>query len=69
MRLGYNVLIVDSDAIIYDDPYKYFKAEPFKVRSVMVWLSRPMRTIEMREAYNIFRDAVDEHGEILNIAF
>lgn len=28
-RLQYNVLLLDSDVILFDDPYKYFKAPPF----------------------------------------
>ncbi len=30
MRLGYNVLLLDSDVIVFDDPYKYLKQPPFK---------------------------------------
>jgi hypothetical protein len=30
MRLGYNVLLVDSDTAVFDDPYKYFKQPPFQ---------------------------------------
>lgn len=30
IRLGYNVLLLDSDVIIFDDPYKYLKQSPFK---------------------------------------
>ena len=29
MRLGYNIFIVDSDVIFFDDPYRYFKSPPF----------------------------------------
>lgn len=29
MRLGYNVLLLDTDVTIFDDPYKYFKQPPF----------------------------------------
>ena len=29
VRLQYNVLLLDSDVILFDDPYKYFKAPPF----------------------------------------
>ena len=29
IRLGYNVLLLDSDVAVLDDPYKYFKAPPF----------------------------------------
>lgn len=25
MRLGYNVLVMDSDVIVFDDPYRYLK--------------------------------------------
>ncbi|KAL0053604.1 hypothetical protein WJX82_008204 [Trebouxia sp. C0006] len=30
IRLGYNVLLLDSDVIVFDDPYKYLKHPPFK---------------------------------------
>jgi Nucleotide-diphospho-sugar transferase len=30
IRLGYNVMSIDSDMTVFDDPYKYFKAPPFK---------------------------------------
>lgn len=30
IRLGYNVLLLDSDVTVFDDPYKYFKQPPFK---------------------------------------
>ena len=30
LRLGYNVLLVDSDTAVFDDPYKYFKQPPFQ---------------------------------------
>ena len=29
MRLGYNVLLLDTDITIYEDPYRYFKQPPF----------------------------------------
>lgn len=29
IRLGYNVLLLDSDVAVLDDPYKYFKMPPF----------------------------------------
>lgn len=29
IRLGYNVLLLDSDTAMLDDPYKYFKQPPF----------------------------------------
>jgi hypothetical protein len=29
LRAGYNLLLLDTDVLIFDDPYKYFKAEPF----------------------------------------
>lgn len=29
-RLGYNVLLLDSDVTLYDDPYKFFKQPPFQ---------------------------------------
>ncbi len=29
LRLGYNLLYSDSDAIIFDDPYRYVKQPPF----------------------------------------
>ena len=30
IRLGYNVLLLDSDVIVFDNPYKYLKHPPFK---------------------------------------
>ena len=30
IRLGYNVLLLDTDVTILDDPYKYFKQLPFR---------------------------------------
>lgn len=30
VRLGYNVLLLDSDVTLFDDPYKYFKQPPFQ---------------------------------------
>ena len=35
VRLGYNVLLTDSDMAIMDDPYKYFKHPPFKDITVL----------------------------------
>ena len=35
IRLGYNVLLLDSDVIVMDDPYKYFKHPPFKHITVL----------------------------------
>ncbi len=32
LRLGYNVLLADADVIFFDDPYRFFKQPPFKVR-------------------------------------
>eukprot|EP00798_Chlamydomonas_sp_ICE-L_P030110 gene30110-35086_t len=29
-RLGYNVLSIDTDVVFYHDPYRFFKAPPFK---------------------------------------
>lgn len=29
VRLRYNVLCMDSDVIVFDDPYRYFKSPPF----------------------------------------
>ena len=29
MRLSYNVWMMDSDIILFDDPYKYWKSPPF----------------------------------------
>ena len=28
--MKYNVLLADSDVIFFQNPYQYFKAEPFK---------------------------------------
>ncbi len=30
IRLGYNVLLLDTDVAVFDDPYKYFKKPPFQ---------------------------------------
>lgn len=30
LRLGYNVLLLDTDVAVFDDPYKYFKQPPFQ---------------------------------------
>ena len=30
ISLGYNALLLDSDVIVFDDPYKYLKHPPFK---------------------------------------
>ena len=35
VRLGYNVLLLDSDVTLFDDPYKYFKQPPFRDLVVM----------------------------------
>ncbi len=29
VRLQYNVFVVDTDVIFFDDPYLYFKSPPF----------------------------------------
>ena len=29
LRAGYNLLLLDTDVLVFDDPYKHFKAEPF----------------------------------------
>ena len=43
MRLGYNMLSIDSDVIVYDDPYKYLKAPPFNTFQVGTCTSRWVR--------------------------
>lgn len=30
VRLGYNILLLDTDIAVLDDPYKYFKEPPFQ---------------------------------------
>ena len=30
IRFGYNVMLLDADVTVFDDPYKYFKQPPFK---------------------------------------
>ena len=42
IRLGYNVLLMDSDMIIMDDPYKYFKHPPFKDITVLNQAESPV---------------------------
>ena len=42
IRLGYNVLLMDSDLIIMDDPYKYFKQPPFKDITVLNQAESPV---------------------------
>ncbi|GAX73095.1 hypothetical protein CEUSTIGMA_g548.t1 [Chlamydomonas eustigma] len=34
LRLRYNILFLDTDIIIFDDPYKYFKAYPFNETNI-----------------------------------
>ncbi|DBB03375.1 TPA: hypothetical protein ACH3X3_010747 [Trebouxia sp. C0006] len=35
VRLGYNVLMLDTDVMLMDDPYKYLKQPPFKDITVL----------------------------------
>ena len=35
IRLGYNVLLLDTDVMIMDDPYKYLKQPPFSAFTVV----------------------------------
>ena len=35
IRLGYSVLMMDSDMLVMDDPYKYFKHPQFKDITVL----------------------------------
>lgn len=30
VRLGYNVMVLDTDMVVYEDPYKYIKSGPLK---------------------------------------
>jgi hypothetical protein len=34
-RLGYNVLCTDSDIVVFDDVYRYFKSPPFSEYQVI----------------------------------
>jgi len=36
VRLRYNVMFLDTDLIIFDDPYKYFKQPPFDKANMMM---------------------------------
>lgn len=36
LRLGYNLLFLDTDIIIFDEPYKYFKSPLFADVNVIV---------------------------------
>ena len=36
LRLGYNLLFLDTDVVIFDDPYKFLKAPPFKDKHLML---------------------------------
>ncbi len=29
VRLGYNVLVMDTDVVVFKDPYQFWKAPPF----------------------------------------
>ena len=42
IRLGYNVLMLDSDVSIMDDPYKYFKQPPFQELTVINQAESPV---------------------------
>lgn len=42
IRLGYNVLMIDSDVIVMRDPYKYFKHAPFKDITVLNQAESPV---------------------------
>ena len=42
IRLGYNVLMMDSDVVVMHDPYKYFKHKPFKDITVMNQAESPV---------------------------
>jgi hypothetical protein len=35
VRLGYNVMMLDTDIVLMDDPYKYFKAPPFSSFTIL----------------------------------
>jgi hypothetical protein len=35
VRLGYNVLSIDTDVLLFDDPYRYFKSPPFNAFNVI----------------------------------
>lgn len=35
VRLGYNVLMTDSDMVVLDDPYQYWKAPPFNAFTIL----------------------------------
>ena len=35
LRLGYNVMFLDTDLIIFDDPYKWFKGGPLASHNLM----------------------------------
>lgn len=39
VRMGYNLLALDLDIGLYDDPYKYFKAPPFRDINLMSQVS------------------------------
>ena len=30
IRFGYNILLLDADVTVFNDPYKYFKQPPFQ---------------------------------------
>lgn len=42
IRLGYNVLMLDTDVLIMDNPYKYFKQPPFKDITVLNQAESPV---------------------------
>ncbi|GAX78830.1 hypothetical protein CEUSTIGMA_g6267.t1 [Chlamydomonas eustigma] len=35
VRLGYNIMVIDTDVVIFDDPYKYLKKGPFNDTHLM----------------------------------
>ncbi|GAX76869.1 hypothetical protein CEUSTIGMA_g4315.t1 [Chlamydomonas eustigma] len=36
VRAGYNVLVMDTDVLLFEDPYKFWKAAPFKSYHLLV---------------------------------
>ena len=35
LRQGYNLMFLDTDLVIFQDPYKHFKAEPLASKNIM----------------------------------
>ena len=57
-RAGYNLLYMDSDTILFDDPYQYFKAPPFNHINLLNMPENPCGTHDA--PYSTMEDCITQ---------